>query len=95
MKRAEVITVRSAVRDSEYIDTFVQELVSKVKNETNHKTTLQVFRHEKLDSDICIVLLHTGKNKKAGESVLGLHLATALKEVGLVNHAVWRKIDSL
>ena len=85
--------VRSAGRNSEDIDAFVQELVSEVKNETDHKTSLQVFRHEKLDSDICIILLHNSKYKKAGESVLGLHLATALKEVGLVNHAVWRKID--
>lgn len=93
MKQAEVIKVRSAGLNADDIETFVGKLVLEVKNETDHKIILHVFRHEKLHSDICIVLLHNSKNKQAGESVLGLHLAAALKEVGLVNHAVWRKID--
>jgi len=83
--------VRSAGSSAEILDATLQDLMNEVAIEAEHEA-IRVFRREKLDSDICIVLFHTGKKTSAGGSPLGLHLVAALKEVGLVNHTIWSEI---
>jgi hypothetical protein len=92
MKWAEVIMVRLAGRRAEILDATLQDLMNEVAIEAEY-AAIRVFRHEKLDSDICIVLFHNGKKTGTGGSPLGLHLAAALKEVGLVNHTIWSEIS--
>ena len=84
--------VRSAGSSADILDAALQDLMNQVAIEAEHKA-VRVFRRENLDSDICIVLFHSGKKMRAGGSPLGLHLAAALKEVGLVCHTIWREID--
>jgi len=92
MKWAEVIMVRLAGGSIEILDATLQDLINEVAIEAEHEA-IRVFRHEKLDSDICIVLFHNGKKTRTGGSPLGLHLAAALKEVGLVSHTIWSEIS--
>ncbi len=92
MKRAEVIRVRLAGSSAEILDATLQDLMNEVAIESEHEA-IRVFRHEKLDSDICIVLFHCGEKTRTGGSLLGLHLVDALKEVGLVNHTIWSEIE--
>lgn len=87
MKWVEMIKVRS-------IGCSIEKLISTVKSLLNELTlteensAMHLFRIENLDSDICIVLFHDGKKMSAGGSRLGLYLADAMKEVGLVNHEI-------
>jgi len=90
MKWAEVIMVRSAGNSAEILDTTLQDLMNAVAIEAEHEA-IRVFRREKLDSDICIVLFHNEKKSRTGGSALGLRLAAALKELGMVYHTVWRE----
>jgi len=83
--------VRSAGRNGDVVDATLKELMNAVAIEAENGA-IRVFRHEKLDSDICIVLFHNGDKKRTGGSLLGLNLAAALKEVGLVNHTIWSEI---
>lgn len=83
--------VRLAGSRAGVLDTTLQDLISEVAIEAE-KEAIRVFRHEKLDSDICIVLFHNGQKTRTGGSPLGLHLAAALREVGLVNHTIWNEI---
>lgn len=83
--------VRSAGSNGDVVDATLKELMNDVAIEAEHEV-IRVFRHEKLDSDICIVLFHNGKKTRSGGSLLGLNLAAALKEVGLVNHTIWSEI---
>jgi hypothetical protein len=92
MKWAEVIMVRSADGSAKMLDDALQNLMNDVVRNARHES-IRVFRRDKLDSDICIVLFHTGKKRRAGGSSLGLHLVAELKEVGLVNHTTWSEID--
>ncbi len=92
MKWAEMVMVRSAGSSVEILNATLQDLMNEVAIEAEHEA-VRVFRREKLDSDICIVLFHSGKKTRTGGSPLGLHLAAALKEVGLVCHTIWREID--
>jgi hypothetical protein len=91
MKWAEVIMVRSAGSSARTLETTLHDLMSLVAV-TTEREAIRVFRHEKLDSDICIVLLHEGKQPQTGGSILGLNLAASLEEVGLVNHTIWNEI---
>jgi len=91
MRWAEVIMVRSAGSNGDVVDATLKELMNSVAIEAKHEA-IRIFRHEKLDSDICIVLFHNGKKTRTGGSLLGLNLSAALKEVGLVNHTIWSEI---
>ncbi len=92
MKWAEVIMVRSADGSAKILAATLQNLMNDVVRNAGHES-VRVFHREKLDSDICIVLFHTGKKTKTGGSPLGLHIVAALNEVGLVNHTIWSEID--
>ncbi len=92
MKWAEMIMVRSAGGSVEILNATLQDLINEVAIEAEHEA-IRVFRREKLDSDICIVLFHSGKKTRTGGSPLGLRLAAALKEIGLVCHTIWSEID--
>ncbi len=84
--------VRSADGSAKILAATLQNLMNDVVRNARHES-VRVFRREKLDSDICIVLFHTGKKTKTGGSPLGLHIVAALNEVGLVNHTIWSEID--
>jgi hypothetical protein len=91
MKWAEMIMVRSAGSSGDILETTLKDLINAVAIEIENEA-IRVFRGEKLDSDICIVLFHSEEKTNTGGSSLGLHLVTALKEVGLVNHTIWNEI---
>ena len=67
MKWAEVIMARSAGGGAERLDATLQDLMNAVAIEAEHEA-IRVFRREKLDSDICIVLFHGGKKTRTGEA---------------------------
>jgi hypothetical protein len=92
MKWAEVIMVRAADGKAKMLVAALQNLMNDVVEKAKH-APIRVFRREKLDSDICIVVLHSWKKTTNGASALGLHLAAALMEVGLVNHTIWSEIE--
>jgi len=92
MKWSEVIMVRSAGSNSKILASILREIMEDLARDVGREA-IRVFRREKLDSDICIVLFHNGKKSKTGGSPLGLRLVTALKEFGLVHHTVWNEIQ--
>jgi len=91
MKWAEMIMVRSAGSGGDLLETTLKDLINAVAIEIEHEV-IRIFRGEKLDSDICIVLFHREERTHTGGSPLGLQLVNALKEVGLVNHTIWNEI---
>ena len=53
---------------------------------------IRIFHRENLETDVCIVLFHSGKKTHTGGSPLGLRIVTAFKEVGLVHHTIWNEM---
>ena len=92
MKWAEVIMMRAAGSRETVLAAALKELIREVPLKSGH-TAIRVFRREKLDSDICIVLFHGSEKTETGGSPLGLRIAAALKEVGLVNHTIWNELE--
>ena len=92
MKWAEVIMLRSGGSRRKLRDAILKDMMNEVFIESEHQS-IRVFHHEQLPSDICIVLFHSSTTVRTEGSILGLHLVSALKEVGLVNHTVWNEIN--
>lgn len=90
MKWSEVIMVRSDGGNAKILAKTLQDLMADVARSAGNDD-IRVFHRENIVTDICIVLFHNKKKSRSGGSPLGLHLAAALKEFGLVYHTVWRK----
>ncbi len=86
MKWLEVIKLRSAGKDSRSMDEL---LLSIRKFNQAGLVEAKTFRHASLDSDLSIHLHWESERPERNGSPLGLHLARALKEFGLIDHSIW------
>jgi len=86
MKWLEVIKLRSAGKDSRSMDEL---LLSIRKFNQAELVETKTFRHASLDSDLSVHLHWESEGPERNGSPLGLHLARALKEFGLIDHSVW------
>ncbi|NNL77683.1 MAG: hypothetical protein HKO68_15215 [Desulfobacterales bacterium] len=93
MKWIEVIMVRSVGRNSKVLASTLRELMNDLADDVEQEA-IRVFRREKLDSDICIVLFHEEKKTKTGGSPLSQCLVAALQEFNLVYDTVWLEIEN-
>jgi hypothetical protein len=86
MKWLEVIKLRSAGKDSELLKEF---LFSIIKFSQSELVEMKIYRHAVLGSDLSIHLDWESERPEQNGSGLGLHLAQALKEFGLIDHTIW------
>jgi len=82
--------VRSTGGNAKILTKTMQDLMADAARSAGNDD-IRVFQRENIETDICIVLFHNEKKSRAGGSPLGLRLAAALKELGLVYHTVWRE----
>ena len=93
MKWLEIIELRSVGRDREVLEPQLQTLMNKVEKETK-KQAIKSYRRVMIDTDFSIHLVHDSKKVENSGSPLGLRLASALREFGLVNHSIWIEMHS-
>ncbi len=89
MNRIEIIRIRLAKSNYHDVLAKFQDLVSGLD-----KTDIKIYRHAAVDTDIAIHLHIQSSHSERAISETSQHLASALKELGLVNHSVWVEIDS-
>ena len=92
MEWAELITVRSNKNNSQALAATLRELMEDVVRRAGPEK-IRMYRRKRLDTDFCIVLFHEGEKDPIDGSRLGLRLAAALKDFGIVHHAVWIEMD--
>ena len=92
MKWAELITVRSNKNNSQALASTLQALIDDVVRRAGQEK-IHMYRREWLDTDFCIVLFHEREKPPLIGSRLGLRLAEALKDFGIVHHAAWIEMD--
>ncbi len=83
-KWIEVIDVRSPQGAARTVETLLRELVSDATGDR-----VDVFRRVSLDGDFLVELRHAAGPVDARGSDVGVRIASALRERGLVNHTVW------
>jgi hypothetical protein len=86
MKWLEVIKLRSAGTDSRLLEEL---LLSIDKFNQIGLVEMKPFHHAALESDWSIHLHWESERPQQNGSALGLRLAKALKEFGLVDHSIW------
>lgn len=87
MKWLEIIEIRISGNDHELLEFHFKQLVKEVNKEKEQKLIL--YRQLDLDTDISIHIFHDSIKAENSGSDLGIRIASALKEFGLVNHNVW------
>jgi len=88
MKWLEIIELRSAGGNSKLLESQMQKLVNEVYERTKNNA-VKAYCRLMIDTDFSIHLFHDSKKVEKSGSPLGLRLAAALKEFGLVNHSIW------
>ena len=93
MKWIEVVQLRAPEKNQSVLESRLKELVKGINRENGHGR-IMVFRRTLIPMDYSIHLVHHDKAIENAGSPLGLQLAAALKEFGLVNHSIWNDVTS-
>jgi hypothetical protein len=86
MKWLEVIRLRSAGKGSALLDEL---LMSMTQTGQSGLVEIKTYRHAALNTDLSLHLYWKSDRPEQNGSALGLRLAQALKEFGLVDHSIW------
>ncbi len=93
MKWIEIIELHSVSSNRELLKSQMRNLINEVDKEAK-KQAIKVYSRVMVDTDFSIHLFHDSKKIDNSGSPLGLRLAAALKEFGLVNHSVWIEMQN-
>jgi len=92
MKWLETIELRSIEGNRKTLESQLLKLINEVNRELK-KEAIKVYTRVTINTDFCIHLFHDSKKAEDSGSQLGLHLASTLKALGLVNHSVWIEMN--
>ena len=92
MKWIELIQLRSAGSNREILETKLQGLIDEIDSKRK-KQVIRAFSRVSIDTDFSIHIFHDSKKVENSGSSLGLRLAAALKEFGLVHHSIWMELQ--
>ena len=93
MRWLEIIELRTVDCNRGQLESQIQKLIGEMNREAK-KREVKAYLRAVIDTDFRIHLLHNSMNIEHGGSSLGLSLASALKEFGLVNHSIWIEMKS-
>ena len=88
MRWLEIIELRSIERDRALLEIDLPNLMAEVDQEVKPQG-FKLYKHGTLETDLSIHLLYDCEVTNIRKSPLGLRLASALGEFGLVNHTLW------
>jgi len=88
MKWLEVVELRAVNSNRELLESQLQTLIDAIEKATPQQA-IKSYRLVMIDNDFSIHLFHESTKVENKGSRLGLRLASALKEFGLVNHSIW------
>ena len=91
MKWLEIIELRSAGGNSKLLESQMHKLVNEMYERTENYS-VKAYCRLMIDTDFSIHLFHDSKKVEKSGSPLGLRLASALREFGLVNHSIWTEM---
>ena len=95
MRQIEIIELRSSGRNND----LLKVELSRIMNETANANDLQgvsidLYKNQMVPTDFSIHLVHESRRIDSTGSQLGLHICSALKPFGLINHKLWIEMDT-
>ena len=88
MKRLEIIHLRSSGQPLESLGERIRESIS---SGGGNEAVVTLYRRHGLETDLAVHICCHGK-PQTRPSDLGLNLAAALREYGLVEHTLWEEL---
>jgi hypothetical protein len=98
VKWLEIITLRSL---SNINTQFVNELLKEVSESDSptdrpkHLAEIRIYHHSVVETDLSIHIYWKSELGSQNKSPLGLRFASALRNLGLLNHSVWVETAAL
>ena len=93
MQWLEIIELRTSDSNRKLLESRLRELINDVILETGRQG-IKLYSHGIIETDFSIHIMHDSETVEHFGSRLGLHLASALREFGLVNHGIWVEMDT-
>lgn len=88
----EIIHLRSVHRPPREIH---QAIAESMRTITESEPQVRLYVHLQVVGDLSVHLIRPSRDRLARASHLGLRLAEALKDYGMVEHSVWAEITDL
>ncbi len=92
MRWVEIITLRSPANiNTEFVDELLKEVrESDSRTDTpKHLVEIKIYHHSVVETDLSIHIYWDSEPGSQNKSPLGLRFSSALRNLGLLNHAVW------
>lgn len=86
MKWLEVIKLRAVGNNEGLLNGFLQGVA---KLDYKGLAEMKTYRHAALETDLSMLLHWESERPDQNGSPLGLRLAQALKDFGLIDHSIW------
>ena len=88
MSKIEIIHLRAnGVRSVKAAKDLLKQALKTDLNEVAQ--SVKVYHHQRVEEDLCVILNWKTAEMTKSWCDLGLHLTSALKEFGRVDHSVW------
>jgi hypothetical protein len=88
MKCLEIIELRTSDMDSKKLDKTLVQFIDDLNKEYENYS-IRLYRHLTVETDWSFHVHYHSKGLTTSPSTVGLKIASALKEFGLVHHSVW------
>ena len=89
----EIIEIRSFPGSRNLLELHMQNFQDVIQKKHQNQS-IKVFTKANLNTDFVILIHNESIDYKSEGSKLGLQMASALKEFGMINHAVWLEFQS-
>jgi len=91
MRWVEIIEIRSFGNEKALMEPDLPALLEELAREKEAES-IEIYCHGELKSDWSIHIHHSTEAKKVSRSLVGLRLASILKEFGFVHHSIWNEM---
>jgi hypothetical protein len=88
MKCLEIIELRKGNMDSKNLGNTLTRFLDDLNKEYENYS-MRLYRHLTVETDWSFHVQYHSRNHTTSPSPVGLRIASALKEFGLVHHSVW------
>jgi hypothetical protein len=89
MSRLEIIHLRTS---GEPLTSLGERIWDSLEAVVDKADLVTLYRREDLETDVAVHIQHRKTPGGKGPSDLGLHLASALRAYGLVEHTLWTEL---
>jgi hypothetical protein len=89
MKILEIIQLQSG---ADSITLLGDQIRESLRGADERSRIVAIYRRHGLVNDLAIHIQYIGRSKAAKQTELGLRLAAALREYGIVEHTLWTEI---